>query len=118
MSDEPIKPVRLQLSRRKGFKLESPNGLPVVIVDRRGKWGNPWKVRKGPLQRLTDDASPEEAVEAFVMMLNDGATPPFTPEEIRKELRGKNLACWCKLPEVGEPDICHAAVLLKIANEP
>jgi hypothetical protein len=28
------------------------------------------------------------------------------------ELKGKNLACWCKL---GTP--CHADVLLKIANE-
>jgi len=29
-----------------------------------------------------------------------------------EELRGKNLACFCK---IGEP--CHADVLLKIANE-
>ena len=27
------------------------------------------------------------------------------------ELRGKNLACWCKLDEP-----CHADVLLKLAN--
>jgi Domain of unknown function (DUF4326) len=26
-------------------------------------------------------------------------------------LRGKNLACWCPLPEHGEPDNCHAAQL-------
>jgi len=31
-------------------------------------------------------------------------------------LRGKNLACWCPLPEIGKPDICHAAVLLELAN--
>lgn len=30
-------------------------------------------------------------------------------------LRSKNLACWCPLPEHGEPDNCHAA-LLKLAN--
>jgi hypothetical protein len=29
-------------------------------------------------------------------------------------LRGKNLGC--PLPEPGEPDICHAAVLLEIAQ--
>jgi hypothetical protein len=28
------------------------------------------------------------------------------------QLRGKNLACWCKL---GDP--CHADVLLELANE-
>ncbi|WP_425065571.1 DUF4326 domain-containing protein [Reyranella sp.] len=38
-----------------------------------------------------------------------GASP--SREEIRKALRGKNLACWCK---PGSP--CHADVLLEIAN--
>jgi hypothetical protein len=28
------------------------------------------------------------------------------------ELRGKNLACWCKLDEA-----CHADVLLRLANQ-
>lgn len=31
-------------------------------------------------------------------------------------LRGKNLACWCALPKSGEPDLCHAALLLELAN--
>lgn len=31
---------------------------------------------------------------------------------VKRELKDKNLACWCK---PGEP--CHADVLLKIANE-
>ncbi len=34
-------------------------------------------------------------------------------EEIVAELRGRNLACWCR---PGEP--CHADVLLEIANRP
>lgn len=33
--------------------------------------------------------------------------------DVVKELRGKNLACWCKN---GEP--CHADVLLELANAP
>lgn len=33
-----------------------------------------------------------------------------TVEEIRAELAGKDLACWCKLS-----DLCHADVLLSIA---
>ena len=36
---------------------------------------------------------------------------PPTTREIRKELRGKNLACFCPLDQP-----CHADVLLKIAN--
>jgi hypothetical protein len=42
-------PVRLQLSRRKGFDLQAlsqaTNGLPVVKVSRPGKWGNPFNLR-------------------------------------------------------------------------
>jgi hypothetical protein len=31
-------------------------------------------------------------------------------------LRGRNLASWCPLPQRGEPDNCHAASLLELAN--
>jgi len=37
--------------------------------------------------------------------------PPPSIDEIRADLGGKNLACFCK---AGEP--CHADVLLEIAN--
>jgi hypothetical protein len=37
----------------------------------------------------------------------------FTAEDVRRELAGKDLACWCPLD--GDP--CHADVLLKIAAE-
>jgi len=33
-------------------------------------------------------------------------------EEIQAELRGKNLACWCRLDRP-----CHADILLEIANQ-
>ncbi len=36
----------------------------------------------------------------------------FTEERIRAYLRGKNLACWCKLDQP-----CHADVLLELAND-
>jgi hypothetical protein len=35
------------------------------------------------------------------------------------ELRGKDLACWCRLgfnPRTGQKFMCHADVLLEIAN--
>lgn len=32
-------------------------------------------------------------------------------KEIRKELKGKDLVCWCA------PKPCHADILLEIANE-
>jgi hypothetical protein len=31
-------------------------------------------------------------------------------------LRGENLACWCRLPRPGQPDNCHAALLLELAG--
>ena len=40
----------------------------------------------------------------------------LTVEDVRRELAGRDLACWCPLPEPGRPDWCHAAVLLDVAN--
>jgi hypothetical protein len=41
-------PVRLQLSRKKGFNLQAlsraTNGLEAVRVARPSRWGNPWRV--------------------------------------------------------------------------
>jgi hypothetical protein len=37
--------------------------------------------------------------------------PPPSRDAIRTELRGYNLACWCK---PGTP--CHADVLIELAN--
>jgi hypothetical protein len=36
----------------------------------------------------------------------------FTVDDIRRELRGRDLACYCPLDEP-----CHADVLLEFANE-
>ena len=75
--------------------------------------------------------SREIAVSCFKSMLGKhGAWSPLplpwprgkvptrwtTVEDVKRELRGKNLACWCPLPASGEPDHCHAAVLLQVAN--
>lgn len=35
----------------------------------------------------------------------------LTIEEIKKDLKGKDLVCWCA------PKPCHADILLKLANE-
>ena len=117
-----MKPVRLQRSRRPGAKLVSPNGLPNVYVGRPTKWGNPFVT--GNLSKSW--ISPREArcirrscTFGFRMWLGGDAEfvekhgiPP-TAEEIRRELRGKNLVCWCP---IGEGNHCHADVLLEIAN--
>ena len=123
-----MKPVRLQLSRRKCFDLQalsrSTNGLDAVNVTRRSKWGNPFVVGSEVLSSKGDYLMPpEEAVDLFRFWVTRIDTPAerenieafglctFDLTDITKELRGKNLACWCK---PGSP--CHADVLLELAN--
>lgn len=107
-----MKPVRLQLSRRRAFNLQETsyetNGLPAVVVARPTKWGNPFKV--GSIDRRTGGRlDADTAIERYLGWLLK--QPHATDAAIDTELRGKNLACWCK---PGAP--CHADVLLEIAN--
>lgn len=93
---EPKKPYRVQLRRGKGWRMPEN----TVKVDRTTKWGNPYPV--------TEFRSAEDAVEAFRSHL---PTLPHFTALCQRELRGKNLACWCPLDQW-----CHADVLLAIAN--
>ncbi len=114
-------PVRMQLSRRKGFNLQEAsraiNGLEAVHVGRPGPWGNPFAVGKhGDAAYCVDlykallagllklAADPDiEALQRARRFVADNAD----------ELCDKNLACWCA---PGAP--CHADVLLKlVANQ-
>lgn len=97
------KPHRIQLSRKKGWT--KPDN--TVVVARPTKWGNPFVPGKDGV------ADRETAVRLF----REGTARPgwaigtMTAESVRRELRGRNLACWCS---PGGP--CHADVLLDIAN--
>jgi len=113
-----IKPIRLQLSRAAGFNLQAlsqeTNGLPAVNVARPGFWGNPFVVNSKAVSGkhvfgATYQAvpSPAEAVARFREWLPRSADRMARIEQ----LRGRNLACWCR---PGEP--CHADILLEIAN--
>lgn len=98
-------------------RLGPDNGLPTVTVTRPGRWGNP--------HRVTDDLPRAEAVARFRADLMAGGLP-YTVQMLRQPyrgtepgcygLRGANLACFCDLPATGQPDVCHRAVLLGIAN--
>jgi hypothetical protein len=104
-------PRRVQLSRAKGWRMP-PN---TVIVSRPSRWGNPFKVGgwvrdvRGGLPVKIADA--DMAVKLFAGQFYPCAATDNVLVTIRGALRGKNLACWCKL---GEP--CHADVLLELAN--
>ena len=95
-------PVRIQRKRVKGWK--SPEGSR--FCGRPTKYGNPFRVgtfgRHGALQMFDGMlANPERRKE--YMYPSD--------EEIRRELKGLDLSCWCAVYEH-----CHVDRLLKIAN--
>lgn len=117
------RPVRIQRQRTKGWRLPQN----TVCVTRPGKWGNPFVVHHptGP-KELRKPMTPEMAVAAFRSMVEkEGGWFPVplpwpkgkipsqytTVEDVRRELAGKNLACFCPLDQP-----CHADVLLEIAN--
>jgi hypothetical protein len=98
-------PKRIQLSRAKGWRMPEN----TVKVDRTTRYGNPFKV--------TEDRTEADVAMAFHTWLTVDSCHAGIPERraallaALPQLRGKNLACWCKL---GEP--CHADVLLELAN--
>jgi hypothetical protein len=93
-------PQRVRLSRRRGWRKPAA----AVVVARSSRWGNPF--------RISPELSRAEAVAAFEHALRDGSLG-FGVDDVRRELAGRDLCCWCPLDEP-----CHADVLLRVANEP
>lgn len=98
-------PKRIQMSRQHPWRPDNPD---AVIVDRSTKWGNPWVI-------LTPDGR-ALAIERFRQLFTTDveAQAAFgypSLDEVRAELTGHDLACWCPLDRP-----CHADVLLELAN--
>jgi hypothetical protein len=93
-------PERIRLQRTKGWR--KPIG--AVVVARPTRWGNPY--------RIGIDGDRVRCVEKFREALTKGSLG-FTVTDVRRELAGRDLACWC--PEGGP---CHANVLIEVANGP
>lgn len=132
-------PVRLQLSRRKGFNLQelsrATNGLEAVKVTRPGPFGNPFRAAPGPggnmfaaatfrdwiIEELGATHMRARNTQDFMQFVRnmtggDNSHLKACSERIRQNvtlLRGKNLACFCPLDAP-----CHADVLLEFANPP
>ena len=123
---------RIRLSRARGWR--KPEN--TVVVARPSLWGNPFsaEIPHGETLQpretrahlvamyrrwLTSGERFIEIAEAMplvdergqVWRMNARHTTRPTPREIRQELGGKNLACWCPLDQP-----CHADVLLELAN--
>jgi hypothetical protein len=102
------KAVRIQRKRVKGWKMPEN----TVYVGRPTMWGNPFVVGK-----TGGDYTPKVANRRHAYLLFKSVA--FDNEKLcqaaKRELRGKNLACWCPIEHAYE-DCCHASVLLEIAN--
>jgi hypothetical protein len=113
--DGRLMPKRIHRKRVKGWRMP-PN---TVVVNRPSRWGNIYRV--GSEHDGSTVLNAAHAVELF----RDWVTPHSCI--IRDHLRGKNLACYCKLCPVhadGKPlgvecldcQPCHADILLELAN--
>ena len=128
-------PSRIQRLRSKGWRM--PPG--AIYVGRPTEWGNPFSVRS-PAASLAAAATggrgnvprdlahgvialyvrwlagaPIECPITAIMAQKEweaaGQPTPPTVEQIRRQLAGRDLVCWCPLDQP-----CHADVLLEIAN--
>lgn len=117
---------RIQRKRTSGWRMPEN----AVYVGRPSKWGNPFKVG-GHYKRGAAAGIPRLSLRFIYLEALDGhqdetyttiKTPQEAVEWFRwyaektgldcRELRGKDLACWCPLDRP-----CHADVLLEIANK-
>lgn len=96
-------PKRIQRKRTKGWRMP----LGTIYVGRPTRWGNPIPI--SPTGKFDEAGRSEYIANLTKRQLI----------EIRRELRGKDLACWCPLEDAnGNRVPCHADVLLEIANGP
>ena len=111
-------PRRIQRMRTKGWRM--PAG--AVYVGRPGPFGNACKIEQvdGVGWCITDtetglteqfDTLEEAHIAATARYWAKLATKPELVERIRRELRGRDLCCYCGLRFA-----CHVDVLLEVAN--
>lgn len=99
-------PKRIQMTRQRPWRKDHPD---AVIVARPSKWGNPFRVGERYLTMRGGHALVRDRAHAVELFCES--------RQVRRwdmaELRGKDLACWCRLDQP-----CHADILLEIANRP
>lgn len=130
------RPHRIQLSRKKGWRMPEN----TVKVSRGSRWGNPFIVGQpcgvfpegmgmhGKAETMIVALTLDQAIDFYRHMVLGFLSPEMyptghdwvdrfrrrnhaSPGELVRDLRGKNLACWCKLDQP-----CHADILLELAN--
>jgi len=107
MTDLTDKPKRIQLSRRKGWRMP-PNTVSVARGPGWRPYANPFVIGK--------DGDRDECIAKFREQWESAINSRVglfgaVMQQLLKDIRGKNLACWCPLDQP-----CHADVLLELAN--
>lgn len=114
-------PARIKRERIPGWRAAdactNPNGY--VFIGRGSGYGNSWKIGdtcwtvlpggwidRRPHEPLTR----EQAIDSF---RNSRTHDIEFLRQIRKDLAGKDLMCWCRLDQA-----CHGDWLLDVANSP
>jgi hypothetical protein len=126
LEELPVRPKRIQRRRTKGWRM--PDG--ALYVGRPSRWGNPFVVGEfaphrhraagHPFELYIDRhriARVDQAVALYSRIITEPTEHQYvghvapTVDEVRRELAGRDLACWCPLELP-----CHADVLLRLAN--
>ena len=85
-------------------------------IDRSTRWGNPFRVGHAAVHPLTRRVVQVKDIKMAVSLFElhlQTSQGVLLSEAVRKELIGRNLACWCKRGQT-----CHGDILLRIANTP
>lgn len=125
-------PQRIKRERTPGWRAGT-----AVIVDRSSRYGNPWRIiddhillhPDGITQKFGSTSEARAAASSHYRSWLQGNGPDshkagrkaFSRQRVLTDLwrlKGRDLACTCPLPEEGQPDHCHAAVLLELAAHP
>lgn len=104
----------------------------AAYVGRPTRFGNPFRVAYEPGTEgwhvaaahgfgvgafPTDTEARRYATDAYRVWISQPEQAPLLAL-VRPLLHGRDLTCWCPLPGPGQPDHCHGAVLLELANQP
>lgn len=120
-------PRRIQRERTKDWRTplcSCGSGHTAIYVGRGTKWGNPFRL---------DPEDPTQVRDEFDNVWQVGVDNNWRQLAVdlyrhyrfrnradrlivRAELAGHDLCCWCPLPDVGQPDYCHARVLIDITS--
>lgn len=101
-------PKRIQFRRQKGFKLPKN----AVFVARPTRWGSPYKVVETEAEAKAAGDGKVMTRKKALKLYESGLKKKIKSDpEFIKPLRGKDLACYCRLDQD-----CHADILLRYAN--